>query len=38
MIASVVALFASDEPKFFALPLVAGNLLILLDEWRARRR
>jgi hypothetical protein len=37
MLASVVALFASDNPKFFALPLVIGNLLVLWDETRSRR-
>lgn len=38
MLASVVALFASDNPKVFAAPLLAGNLLVLFDEWRSRRR
>ena len=37
MVISIVALFASDNPKAFALPLIVGNLLVLLDEMRRRR-
>ncbi len=37
MVASIVALFASDNTKLFALPLVIGNLLVLWDETRSRR-
>jgi hypothetical protein len=38
MLTSVAALFTSHNPKLFALPLIAGNLLVLWDEWRSRRR
>jgi hypothetical protein len=37
MLASAVALFASDNPKFFALLLIIGNLLLLWDEKRSRQ-
>ena len=37
MVASIVALFAVDNHKVFALLLVIGNLLVLWDEARSRR-
>lgn len=38
MVISAVALFALEEPKWFAPPLILGNLLVLFDEWRKQRR
>jgi len=37
MLISAVALFASDDPKLFALPLIIGNLLVMFDNWRAKK-
>jgi hypothetical protein len=37
MLASAVTLFASDNPKFFAPPLIIGNLLLLWDKKRSRQ-
>lgn len=38
MLASIVALFVSDNPRVFAVPLIIGNLLVLWDEKRSRVR
>lgn len=37
MLAAMVALFATDNPRVFAVPLIIGNVLVLWDNWRERR-
>ncbi len=36
ILASGVILFATDEARYFAPPLIVGNLLVILDHRRSQ--